>query len=248
MKDCSHILTLIDVYLDDEATAETNAMVHEHIELCEACARQLQAARRLRASMRDALAHERAPASLHQRVRAIAQPPSSLASLIRTWAGPAVATAIVAWVVVTWRPAEPEIEIASAVGEHVSCALERTQPTRTTALAGLHLAESSMPLIPSAGGQVRVLDAHICGRQRDYQHIVLEEGGTKASILIASAGEGAERTLPPQRRGDFEVSVIRSTRHRTFVVIDRTRSQALREWREPAVERVRSFLKQREGP
>jgi hypothetical protein len=107
----------------------------------------------------------------------------------------------------------------------------------------------AMPLVPDAGRRIRIVDAHTCGEQRDYQHIVLEEdNGTRASILIAGASEGAERILRPQQRGAFDVSVVRTSGHRAFVVIDRTRSRALREWREPAEQRVRRFLKQVEGP
>ena len=64
---------------------------------------------------------------------------------------------------------------------------------------------------------------------------------------MARAGEGAERIFRPQRIGGFEVSQVRTTRHRAFLVIDRTHARALREWREPTVQRVQQFLKQKEG-
>jgi mycothiol system anti-sigma-R factor len=246
VNDCARILSLLDVYLDDEATAETNVMVQQHVEQCEACARQLQAAHHLRASMRDALRHDRAPASLHQRVGALLTPPRpSLASFIREWIVPATATAIVAWIVLPWRPVEPDIYPLMAVGEHVACALDRAVPPRDVSY---YAADTSMPLIPGAGGKVRILEAHACGQQMDYLlHMILEEGGTKASIFITRAGEGAERIFRPRRSGDFEVSQVRTTRHRAFVVIDRTHARALREWRAPTVQRLQHFLKQVEG-
>jgi anti-sigma factor (TIGR02949 family) len=246
MTDCARILSLLDVYLDDEATAETNVMVQQHVERCEACARQLQWAHHLRASMRDLLRHDRAPASLHQRVGALLTAPRpSLASFIRGWIVPATATAIVAWIVLPWRPVEPDIYPLMAVVEHVACALDRAVPPRDVSH---YTADTSMPLIPGAGGKVRILEAHACGQQTDYLlHMILEEGGTKASIFITRAGEGAARIFRPRQSGDFEVSQVRTTRHRAFVVIDRTHARALREWREPAVRRLQQFLKQLEG-
>lgn len=247
MTDCARILALIDVYLDDETTAETNAMVQQHVEHCEACARQLQAAHHLRASMRDALRHDRASASLHQRVRAMLppEPRPRLASFIRAWIVPATATALVASIVLPWPAAEPDTYPLMAVGEHVACALDGVVPPRDVSH---YAAEASMPLIPGAGGKVRILESHACGQQVDYLlHMILEEGGTKASIFITGAAEGAERVFRPRRSGDFEVSQVRTTRHRAFVVIDRTHARALREWRAPTVQRLQRFLKEVEG-
>lgn len=248
MNDCARILSLLDVYLDDEATAETNVMVQQHVERCEACARQLQWAHHLRASMRDALRHDRASASLHQRVRAMLppEPRPRLASFIRNWIVPATATAIVAWIVLPWRSGESGIYRAMAAGEHVSCALEKRVPPRDVSY---YRPETLVPLFPDGGGTIRVLEAHVCGEQMDYLlHVIFEEGGTKASIFIARAPEGAERIYRPQRNGNFDVTLVRTTWHHAFVVTERGRSRALREWREPAVRRVQQFLKQVEGP
>lgn len=247
MNDCARILLLLDVYLDDETTAETNVLVQQHVEQCETCARQLQAAHHLRVSVRDALGHDRAPVSLRQHLHArlTAEPRPRLASLIRQWIVPAAATMLIAWIVLPARPAEPGIYRMMAAGEHVACALERAIPPRDVAYSTAHTA---MPLIPLAGGRVRIVEAHACGRQMDnLLHMILEEGGTKASIFIVRAGEGAERVFRPQRSGDFEVHEVRTTRHRAFVVIDRTHARALRSWRGPTVQRLQGFLKQVEG-
>ena len=246
MNDCARILPLLDVYLDDETTAETNVLVQEHVEQCETCSRQLQTAHHLRVSMRDALGHDRAPASLHHRVhdRLTAEPRPRLAALIRQWIVPAAATMLIAWIVLPSPPAEPGIYRQIAVGEHVACALERA----TRAHVPYYPAHTSMPLIPLAGGRVRIVEAHACGQQIDnLLHMILEEDGTKASIFIMRAGEGPERVFRPQRSGDFEVNEVRTTRHRAFVVIDRAHARALRSWREPTVQRLQHFLKQVEG-
>ena len=247
MNDCSRVHALLDVYLDDETTVETNALVHQHLEHCEPCARQFQSAQQLRASMREALGHNRASASLHQRVRTVLppEPRPRLASFIREWIVPATATAIVAWIVLPSRPAEPDFYRAMAVGEHVSCALKQLVHPRDDSQ---YPAYTSMPLVSGEAGKVRILEAHACGQQLDYLlHMILEEGGTKASIFITRAAEGSQRIFRAQRRGDFEVTEVRTTRHRAFVVIDRTHARALRKWREPTVQRLQRFLKQVEG-
>ena len=245
MNDCNRILALLDVYLDDETTVETNALVHQHLEHCEPCARQFQSVQQLRASLREALGRDRAGASLHQRVRAVLPAEPRLAAFIRTWIVPAAATAMVAWIVLPQGPAaEPGIYRAMAVAEHRACALERVVQPRAISY---YEPDAWMPLLPDSAGQVRVVEAHLCGQQMDYMHVILEERGAKASIFMAGAGEGAERVFRPQRIGDFEVSQVRTTRHRAFLVIDRTHARALREWREPTLQRVRQFLRQKEG-
>ena len=247
MNDCARILALLEVYLDDETTVETNALIYQHLNHCESCARQFQSDQQLRASMRDALGRDRAAASLHQRVRAVfpSEPRPRLASFIREWIVPAAATAIVAWIVLPWQPAEPDFFRAMAVAEHTACALDRMVPPRDKSY---YPAQALMPLLPNSGGKVRILEAHACGQQVDYLlHMILEEGDTKASIFILRVGEGAERVFRPYRIGKFEVSQVRTTRYRAYIVIDRAHARALRDWREPTVLRLQRYLKQMEG-
>ena len=246
MIDCARVAGLLDVYVDDETSAETNALILQHAAGCAACAQRLHVLRAERTALRAALAHGRAPAALHDRVRgSLVDAPPSWAATVRNWVVPAAATALVAWIVVPWGPPESQSEMASAVGEHVACALRNLEQPRPSSyyLEGF----TAMPLLPAATGEVRVVDAHTCGVQRDYTHVVLEEGGRKASLLITPAGEGAERVWRPERRDAFEVTLVRTTRHRAFFVVDRERSRALRSWQGTAIERVHRFLKQVEG-
>jgi len=105
-----------------------------------------------------------------------------------------------------------------------------------------------MSLIPDVGGRIRVIEGHECGQAMDFTHVVVQEtGGGKASIFVTRAGEGGERVVRPQRRGDFEVSQVRTTRHRAFVVIDHQHARQLREWRELTMRRMHRFLRQLEG-
>lgn len=246
MSTCADVIALLEVYLDDETSPDTNALVQQHLDRCPSCAARLQAARYLRAEMRAALREDRAPASLHARVRTTLAPERPrLAAFIRSWVVPAAAAALVAWIILPPRTVDPAAETARAVEEHVACAVRGAVRTRDVSHYGPHAA---MPLLPGDSGRVRILDAHACGRQTEYLHVVLEEDGARASVLIADAGEGGERISRPQPRGEFEVSEVRTTRHRAFMVTDRAGSPALRQWREPALQRIQAFLKQREGP
>jgi hypothetical protein len=200
----------------------------------------------LRAAMRDALGRDPAPADVHRRVRAEmpAEPQPWLARLIGNWIVPAAATAIVAWIVVPWQPGEPDGDALRAIGEHVACALEHAAPIRDVSA---YAPTASMPLVTGGGDHIRIVDAHVCGGQTDFVHLVVEDGESTASILLARAAEGAARTIRPHTRGAFEVSGIRTTRHRAYVVIDGARSPQLRQWRGPALRRVERFLKAVEG-
>jgi mycothiol system anti-sigma-R factor len=246
MNDCARIVPLLEVYLDDETTPETNVLLHRHLEQCPSCTARLHAARELRDTMRAALRQDHAPQSLRDRVRAAMapEPRPALASFLRSWVVPAAATAIVAWIVLPWRPAEPGVYTAIALAEHRACALERAVPVRGV---GVYQPAASMPLVPNAGGKVRVIDAHACGQSMDFLHVVLEEGGTKASILISRAGEGGERSFPAERHRDFEVTGVRTTRHRAWLVVDRAHARGLRAWRGEAMLHVQRFMKQLEG-
>ena len=246
MTDCVRVVAILDVYIDDETSAETNAFVQQHVAHCAACARRLQLLREHRDEVRRALTQLHAPAVVHQRVRGIpVASQSSWAAFIREWLVPAAATVLVASIVVPWQPADPETDTVMAVAEHRACALEQAGRTRDASDYG---PEAWVPLISDNGGRMRVVEAHTCGSATDFTHVIIEErGGGKTSILISRTGEGAERTLRPQTQGGYEVSGVRTTRHQAFVVIDQERSRALRAWREPTVERVHRFLKQLEG-
>jgi hypothetical protein len=247
MTDCSHVETLLDIYVDDETSAETNALVQAHVARCPSCARRLQLLRGHRGEVRAALRERRAPAELHERIRASlpAADRLSVAAFVRNWLVPAAATALVAWIVIPERRAEPDVYAAMAVEEHRACALAGAVRPRP---ASAYAPDSRMPLLPDAKGEVRVIAAHACGQAMDFTHLIVEApGGRKASILISRASEGGERRLQTQTRGEFEVSQTRTTRHVASVVMDRAQSEALRAWREPAMRRVQQFLRQLEG-
>lgn len=165
-------------------------------------------------------------------------------TFIREWIVPGLTTALVAWIFIPTIPAEPVSYDNLAVGQHRTCALEgRIMPSPR----GWYPPEQFAPLIPSAGGTMRVIDAHECAGSMAFTHLIVEAaGGDKASILVTRSPEGGERTLRRRFR-DFEVTQVRTTRRRAFIVVDWKQSRALRRWREATTERMRQFLRQSEG-
>ena len=162
-------------------------------------------------------------------------------TVIREWIVPGVATAMVAWIVIPTRPAVPETYAIDAVAEHRSCALQnRTRPDARSLSA-----DDFAALIPDVGGRMHVVKAH---RYGSLTHVIVEEdGGRRASILMARTSEGGERLVGPETRDGFEVSQVRTTRHRAVVVIDRDRARALRDWRKVTLERLQRSFRQLEG-
>jgi hypothetical protein len=164
---------------------------------------------------------------------------------IREWIVPGLATALVAWIVIPSQPVEQEGYTLRAVAQHRACALERAVTPRN---GGRYPAHEFTPLIPDLEGTIRVIDAHECALGMDFTHVIAETaGGHKASILITRSGEASERTFRPELHGDFEVTQVRTTRRRAFIVYDRERARQLREWREITSTRLHQFLKQLEG-
>src|SRR5687768_9089880 len=160
-----------------------------------------------------------------------------VATVIRDWIVPGVATAIVAWIVIPTRPAVSEAYATNAVVEHRECALENAPPPRgqSTSYSG----DDFAALIPDFGGRMHVVKAHGYTHSIEFTHLIIEEdGGPRASIVIARAPEGGERIIDPDTYGDFEVSQVRTTRHHAVVVIDRKRARALRDWRKVTLERL----------
>ena len=165
--------------------------------------------------------------------------------VMRNWVAPASATAVVAWIVIPLAPPESDFYERSVSGEHRACALERVIKPRQ---GYSYSPEAFESLIPTLNGSLRVVEGHECGQQADLTHVILEDrAGTRASVFVTRSPESSERRFGRRRVGHFEVSQVRTTRHRAFVVIDPQRTRQLRAWRELTLDRLEHFLKQQEG-
>jgi hypothetical protein len=168
-----------------------------------------------------------------------------VATVIREWIVPGVATAMVAWIVIPTRPAVSDSYAITAVVEHRECALKNAPPLGDSTS---YSAADFAALIPEFGGRMHVVKAHGYTASIEFTHVIVEEdGGPRASIVIARASEGGERFIGPETRDGFEVSQVRTTRHHAVVVIDRDRARALREWRKVTLERLQRSFRQLEG-
>ena len=136
----------------------------------------------------------------------------------------------------------------AAVEEHVICALNGRALRVSDAVAIERGYSAAMPWMRDLGN-VRVVDAHTCGAERTFSHLVLASPDSTASILIVprSGLEQAPASLQPVRYGEFEVSEVTTPKHVVYVIVPRTRSGTIPDWRAAALERVERFLQQMEG-
>ena len=248
MNDCATTTALLDVYADDETSAETNALVHTHLRECPRCLRELHDIRAMKTQLRDVLGHERAPAALRSRIQASidAQRGHRLVGALRGWLAPvsAAAVALATW---TLLPSPSPSLADAAVSEHIACALDRqvVQVNPATALERGHTV--AMPWIRDAAHDIHVVDAHACGQQPMFSHVIVSVSGSLASVLIVPRPDGARAAPSQLRRGDFDVSIVSAIAHDGYLIGPRAPSDMLRDWRSPVLDRVARFLEQLEG-
>lgn len=248
MNDCTRTAALLDVYADDETSAETNALVHEHLHTCGRCARELQDILSLRAELRSLLGGEHASPALRGRIVAAVDERARhpLVGTLRNWLALASAAAVLLALWMMWDiRADPLAE--AAVAEHVACALHGRATRFADAVAVERGYPAAMPWIRDAAHDSHVVDAHTCGDEPVFSHLVLSVAGSTASILIAPRTGAARATIPPTIHGNFEVGVLTTPKHVVYVVFERSAAGVAREWRASALERVGRFLQQLEG-
>jgi hypothetical protein len=248
MNDCTRISPLLEVYADDEASPETNAIVLDHLQRCDRCARELRGIQSLRTGLRAALGDGRAPAALAGRiVSAIdGRPRRWLPAAVRAWLVPASA-ALIALAIWMAREQPADAHVQTAVSEHVICALQGRGPRLPDAAAAERGLGTAMPWIRDGAAGIRIVEAHTCGGAQPFAHVVLDIEGSTASVLIARRPAKAVLPAGPLVRGDFEVSVVTSARHVAYVIADRRRREGNRALRGPTLQRVERFLQQMEG-
>jgi hypothetical protein len=253
MTDCTRIAPLLEVYADNEASAETNAMVLDHLPRCDRCARALGGIVSLRGGLRETLGAGSAPADLRARILSGLEVESAgrlrrLAGAWRRWLVPAAATLAAAAVWIASGDPVDARQVESAVAEHVMCALEKRGPLLADTVAAERGLATAMPWIRGEPGGPHVVEAHTCGAARPFAHVVLDLDGSTASILIAPRAPAGDAASPVSLvRGDFEVSVLTTARHVAYVIADRRSPNGARALRGPTLMRVERFLQQMEG-
>lgn len=234
--DCQEVRELMDSYLSEELTVETNHHVLRHLGTCQACSSEATRRQRLRSLLAQSLDVPLDVDGARQRVlHAVEREQRSWGRSAR-WL--AVAAAVLAAIAITtWmtRPVDAAAYDDSA-GDHVACALTYSEgATYDPARAAHNLAAPFEGIVDAIGlshGAYHVIDAHMCPYNgRNYAHVVLRGEGQTLSVFAEPALRGAlpsasSRPLPggdaldvhATTRMGYRISAVATPRHQVFLV------------------------------
>ena len=236
--DCQHVREVMDSYLSEELSVETNHGVLRHVRECRECGAELKRRRRVRALLSESLD----VAVDADRVRA------RIANAVdrdqRSWkrAGRlgGVAAMLVASVALAywagWRVDAAAYD--DSAGDHMACAL--TYPDGTAyspERATQNLVPPFQPIAEAIGlshGDYHVIDAHMCPyKGRNYAHVVIRGGGQTLSLFTERAERGTLPGTPTAMlagetldlhattRQGYRVSAVATRDHQIFLVSER---------------------------
>jgi hypothetical protein len=236
--DCWHVRDVMDSFLSEELSVETNHGVLRHVAECRDCAAELAGRRRLRTLLADtgdlALDAERARARI---VDAVDREQRSWARAARLGA---VAATLVAAVAVAYWAGRPVDAAAydDAAEDHVACALTYAEGTvYDPDLSARNLEDPFRQMADAVGlqhGDYHVIDAHMCPyKGRSYAHLVIRGQSQTLSLFAERAERGALPDAPVSllagdtidvhatTRLGYLVSAVATRDHRLFVVSER---------------------------
>jgi anti-sigma factor RsiW len=237
--DCQDVRELMDSYLSEELSVETNHHVLRHLGACQACSTELQRRQRVRSLLAQSLADPVDVDGARQRIlAAVEREQRSWGRTVRWLAAAAAVFAAVA--VATWvaRPVDAAAYEDSA-GDHVACALAYPEDaTWDPARAARNLAPPFERIADAVGlwhGAYRVIDAHMCPYNgRNYAHVVIRGQGQTLSIFAEPARRGSLPSSSSRTTwgGDtldvhsvtslgYRISAVTTPQHQVFVVSDR---------------------------
>ena len=236
--DCRHVREVMDSYLCEELSVETNHGFLRHVAECRDCAGELQRRRRLRALLSETLD------AAVDADRARARITHALDREQRSWQrvarlGAVAAMLVGAAAVAYWsgRPVDAAAYDDSA-GDHVACAL--TYPADTVYdpdRAAKNLASPFEHIVDAVGrshGAYHVIDAHMCPyKGRNYAHVVIRGDGQTLSLFAERAGRGTLPDAPTTAlpgdtldvhataRLGYRISAVATRDHQLFLVSER---------------------------
>ena len=236
--DCQDVRELMDSYLSEELSVETNHRVLRHLANCQACSAESTRRQRMRSLLAQSFD---APPDLdgaRQRIMEAVQREQRSWGRGTRWLGVAAAILIAAIATATWmaRPVDVAAYDDSAA-DHVACALAYYPEGATydAARVARNLAapfEQIADRIGLSHGAYHVIDAHMCPyKGRDYAHVVIRGQGQTLSIFAeralrgslpaasstAALGSEALDVLSTTRLG-YQVSAVATPEHRVFLV------------------------------
>lgn len=236
--DCQHVREVMDSYLSEELSVETNHDLLRHLAECRDCTAELKGRRRLRALLSETL--DVAVDADRARVRIT----HAVDREERSWkraAGPAaVAATLVIAVAITYLTGRRVDASAyhDSAEDHVACALTYAEGTRYDPdRAAQNLVSPFEHMADAVGlshGAYHVIDAHMCPyKGRNYAHLVIRGDNQTLSLFAERAGRGALPDAPTTKlAGDmldvrattqsgYRVSAVATRDHRLFLVSER---------------------------
>lgn len=237
--ECQQIRELMDSYLSEELSVETNHLVLRHLGRCQACASELTRRQRLRALLSQTLDMAVDVDRARQRiVHAVNREQRSWGRVARQFS---VAAAVILGVAVAYWLSRPVDAAAydDSAGDHVACALQIPAATTYDAeRAARNLVSPFEGIADAVGlthGSYRVIDAHMCPyKGRDYVHVVLRGNGQTLSLFAEPAVRGALPTasstavltgdpLPVHAttRLGYRISAVATPEYRLYLVSER---------------------------
>jgi len=236
--DCQQERELMDSYLSEELSVETNHGFLRHVADCRDCATELQRRQRLRSLLSETLD---VPVNAdHARVRITQAIDRERRSWQRVARLGAIAATLVAAVAV-WYWAGRRVDAAAysdSAEDHVACALTYSNGTVYDPDRAAHnLAppfEHIVDVVGQSHGVYHVIDAHMCPyKGRNYAHVVIRGDGQTLSLFAERAERGALPDTPTTvlagdtldvhatTRLGYRISAVATRDHRLFFVSER---------------------------
>jgi anti-sigma factor RsiW len=236
--DCQHVRDVMDSYLCEELSVETNHGVLRHVAECRACAAELKRRQRLRALLSETL--DVAADAEGVRARITHAVDRERRSWVRVARLGAVAAALVAAVAVAnW--AGRRVDAAAyddSAEDHVACALTYPEGTEyDKERAARNLVSPYEHIVDAVGrshGAYQVIDAHMCPyKGRNYAHVVIRGDSQTLSLFVDRAERGALPDTPTTvlagdtldvhatMRLGYQIAAVATRDHRLFLVSQR---------------------------
>ncbi len=239
--DCQQVRELMDSYLSEELSVETNHGFLRHVAECRDCAAELKRRQRLRALLSETLnlaVNDVNADRVRMRIRhAVDRERRSWQRVARLGAVAATVVAVVA----VWYWTGKRVDAAAysdSAEDHVACALAYPSGTVYDAdRVAQNLAppfENIVDAIGRSHGVYHVIDAHMCPyKGRNYAHVVMRGDGQTLSLFAERAERGAlpdtPTTLPAgdalgvhaTTRLGYRISAVATRDHRLFLVSER---------------------------
>jgi len=239
--ECQHVREVMDSYLSEELSVETNHGFLRHAAECRDCAAELKRRQRLRALLSETLNLDLTDVDAERVRMRITQ---AVDGERRAWQrvarlGAVAATLVAA--VAAWYWAGGPVDAAAyndSAEDHVACAL--TYPMDTVydpKRAAQNLAPPFEHIVEAVGqshGVYQVIDAHMCPyKGRNYAHLVIRGDGQTLSLFAERAERGALPDTPTTvlpgdaldvhatTRMGYRISAVATRDHRLFLVSER---------------------------